>query len=86
MRGSACTSGISERGFRVACRCVREREIGEEGRAGADPVRGQLGEGMGEAVDCVRFAEVGEGVAAPALEVDAAEEDERQGGVDGISG
>ena len=43
----------------------------------ADELGGQTGECVGDLVDGIRFAEAAQGVAAPAVEVCASEEQER---------
>jgi hypothetical protein len=58
--------------------------VDEEAGAGADEVGREAGEGVGELVDGLGCAGAGEGVAAPAVEVGGAEEQEGQRGVDGV--
>jgi hypothetical protein len=85
LRGEAASlSGIGEGGVAAASGSIRVSEIDQQTGAGADEVHRESGQGVGELTDRVGCAEAGEGVAAPAVEVGAAEEQERQCGVDGV--
>ena len=59
-------------------------EVDEEAAAGTDKFIWQMGEGGGQLVDCVGCADASQGITAPAVKVCVAEEQKRQGGVDGI--
>jgi hypothetical protein len=75
---------VGERGVPVSSGGVGVGEIDQQAAAGADERGRETGEGIGELVDGFGGAEAGEGMTAPAVEVGAAEEHERQLRVDWV--